>query len=493
MTREQDQQSTSKDVCLPYVTLQPDFAQVYTDVSQGLHTAERAWLSVYCMNAPKASIHAKLMLTHNRDAANGGVDVDLESSSKSQLSIRRAEESRLDFSVASTSKNGSLMANTTKASITLPETRIRIPKRTLGPIVKGSIGVSAFDISDAGNDLYVAGGADGQAHIGRLGTGSEARPAGTSAVGSDDIETIAQRRMQERAEQRSITSKTYLKGHVGDIRSAKFFPSGEVVLTTSSDCTARVFGIDGQNPRTLKGHRRAILDSDFIDRGKQVLTASMDGTTRLWDVSEGKQLSSFGSQNYSGVNRVKLDTSNSSSKFFFTGLSNGTVEAFDTSSKTAQLKIGKVQFPSGPAPQASDSWKQIWSGSIESMDISADRHALLLGCGNGITLLHDMRMLSNNVSESEDVGSKSLLGSWQRNGAAINDVQFVNGGKEALFATSDGTPYRCDLGQTDSHDLSPRVLEEYNGWDVDNVEICRFDQTRSRVWLAGADGMVRMY
>lgn len=385
------------------------------------------------------------------------------------------------------------MANTTKTSITLPETKIRIPKRTLGPVVKGSIGVSAFDISEAGNDLYVAGGADGQAHIGRLGTGSEARSTVTSAVGSDDIETIAQRRMQERAEQRSATSKTYLKGHVGDIRSAKFFPSGEVVLTTSSDCTARVFGIDGQNPRTLKGHRRAILDSGFIDRGKQVLTASMDGTTRLWDVSEGKQLSSFGSQSYSGVNRVNLDPSNSSSKLFFTGLSNGTVEAFDTSSKSAQFRIDKVQFPNGPAPQASDSWKQTWSGSIESMDVSAEQHALLLGCGNGITLLHDMRMLSSSVSESEDGGGKSLLGSWQRNGAAINDVKFINGGKEALFATSDGTPYRCDLGQINSHDLSLKVLEEYNGWDVDNVEICRFDQTRLRIWLAGADGIIRMY
>lgn len=95
MTREQEQQSTSKDVCLPYVSLQPDFAQVFTDVSQGLHTLERAWLSVYCMNAPKASIHAKLMLTHSRDASSGGVEVDLEPAFKNQLSIRKAEESRV--------------------------------------------------------------------------------------------------------------------------------------------------------------------------------------------------------------------------------------------------------------------------------------------------------------------------------------------------------------------------------------------------------------
>lgn len=374
-----------------------------------------------------------------------------------------------------------------------------MPKRTIGPIVKGSMGISAFDISEADKDLYVAGGADGQAHIGKLGSGSDNRTVETSVVGSDDIEEIAQRRMQERAAQKSASSKTYLKGHVGDIRSAKFFPSGEVVLTTSSDCTARVFGIDGQNPRTLTGHRRAILDTDFIDRGKQVLTASMDGTTRLWDVSQGVQISSFGSQNYSGVNRVNLDPCTSSSNLFFTGLSNGTVEAFDISSKTVVYRIGKIQFPSGPAPQASDSWKQTWSGSIESMDVNADKHVLLLGCVNGITLVHDMRMMSKNGgSGNEGVNltgdsQRSLLGSWYRNGATINDAKFINGGKEALFATSDGTPYRCSLNDISSDAFSPKVMEEYNGWDVDNVQICRFDQARSRVWLAGADGMIRMY
>ena len=73
-------------------------------------------------------------------------------------------------------------------------------------------------------------------------------------------------------------------------------------------------------------------------------------------------------------------------------------------------------------------------------------------------------------------------------------MKFIDGGKEALFATSDGTPYRSILGEINSPEqLSLGVMEEYNGWDVDNVEVCRFDQIRSRVWLAGADGMIRMY
>lgn len=95
MTTDKQDQSRSKDICLPYVTLQSDFAQVYTDVSQGLHTLERAWLSVYCANAPKASIHAKLMLTRDRNAVNGDVDFDLESQFQDQLSIQRAQEGKV--------------------------------------------------------------------------------------------------------------------------------------------------------------------------------------------------------------------------------------------------------------------------------------------------------------------------------------------------------------------------------------------------------------
>lgn len=269
-----------------------------------------------------------------------------------------------------------------------------------------------------------------------------------------------------------------------------------VLLTTSSDCTARVFGIDGSNPRTLTGHRRAVLGSAFIDRGKQVLTASADGTTRLWDVSKGIQVTSFPSQNYSSVNTVTLGSGSgeaagsASSKLLVTGLSNGTLEAHDTDSRSVVFRLPRSRFPSGPAPQASDSWEQVWSGGVDALDWSRGGNVLLAGCSNGVTMLHDVRMLSSSTSSdlSADDTSRSVLYSWRRNGAAINDAQLLNAGKEAIMATADGTPYRVDL----SSDV-PRVVEEYTGWDVDNVQRACWVEGRSRVWLAGADGMARMY
>lgn len=93
MTVSMSGPSTSTDVCLPYVSLQPDFAQVYTDVAQGIRRVERAWLSVYCLNAPRASIHAKLLLTNG--AASDGVDIDLEAAFTTQLNMQKADEARV--------------------------------------------------------------------------------------------------------------------------------------------------------------------------------------------------------------------------------------------------------------------------------------------------------------------------------------------------------------------------------------------------------------
>ena len=276
-------------------------------------------------------------------------------------------------------------------------------------------------------------------------------------------------------------------------------------MTTSSDCTARIFGLDGSNPRTLTGHRRGVTSSYMIGKGREVLTSSSDGTTRLWDVGEGIQKRVFPSHSFSSVNVVsmgrkevkgqdgmELDVASNEDKLLVTGLSNGFIEGHDVLSGSSVFRLPKLLFPSGTAPQATDRWKQITSGSISSLDWSRDSNLLVAGCINGVTLAHDVRMISSESNGSQDNGgaalaSRSLLATWRRNEAAINEIRLLPGCKEAILATSDGTPYRVNLVED-----SPRVLEEYNGWDVDNVQSSCID-ARGRIWLAGADGFLRMY
>lgn len=141
----------------------------------------------------------------------------------------------MDLLIASTSTNPSSLANEIASSIHIPSTIIRIPKRRLGPLVKGSLGVTAFDISPDQVGRYVVGGSDGQAYVGSLGIGGdttheeeeEAAAAAEEEAGLDSVERLARQRMRARLRERDEQKKTPLKGHVGDIRSVKFFPSGQ--------------------------------------------------------------------------------------------------------------------------------------------------------------------------------------------------------------------------------------------------------------------------
>lgn len=87
------------------------------------------------------------------------------------------------------------------------------------------MGVTAFDL--AGN-RYVAGGSDGQVYIGYIDAGVDTQSEEMEREGyANDIERLAQSRIRNREREIRTQSKTQLKGHVGDIRSARFFPSGQ--------------------------------------------------------------------------------------------------------------------------------------------------------------------------------------------------------------------------------------------------------------------------
>lgn len=236
----------------------------------------------------------------------------------------------------------------------------------------------------------------------------------------------------------------------------------------------------------------------MIGNGREVITSSSDGTVRLWDVGEGVQKQVFQSYKSSIVNIASMgrripdnrkeQEQQVSSKLIVTGLSCGDIQCHDLSSNQSVFRLPSFFFPSGEGPKATDRWEQVRSGAVEALDWIQDEHFLLAGCSNGVMRAHDMRMLSSQEFQDDTLANRSLLFSWRRNGAAVNDVRLLEGGREAIVSTSDGTPYRVDL----SNSSSPHVLEEYNGWDVDNVQSSALD-AKGRIWLAGAEGCIRMY
>lgn len=239
---------------LPYVTLQPDYPQVYADVSQSLVELEKAWISAYCAGVPSGSRHGKLILSSSSAAPSssttttttiegsrnrGGVEVELLRDEEAGLKVERVDDSLMDLVVSTPSGSrtkyevgsGSSSDAQPAEGIELAPTRLRIARRTLGPdLVQGALGITALDVHENGQ-RFVVGGPDGQAFTASTTTeegdeqGAQEKPMAID--GGLSIEEVAEQRMRLRQRQSQRSAKVHLKGHVGDVRSAKFLAGGQ--------------------------------------------------------------------------------------------------------------------------------------------------------------------------------------------------------------------------------------------------------------------------
>jgi len=92
------------------------------------------------------------------------------------------------------------------------------------------------------------------------------------------------------------TVRRKLEGHLGQVYTARLFPSGLVLLSGGGDMRLRVTSVeDGRCPVVLVGHTGSVTDTAIIDRGKLVISISRDGTVRLWKVGEAKCIANIAS------------------------------------------------------------------------------------------------------------------------------------------------------------------------------------------------------
>ena len=146
--------------------------------------------------------------------------------------------------------------------------------------------------------------------------------------------------------------------HSSDITAAKFFPSSEVILSSSSDMQLKILSVeDGSNPRTLIGHTASVTGSAILGRGRNVLSSSKDGTLRLWECGSGRNIYSFTRRENpadsinsisvrADINTGPTDNSNvkglefeTEGKTVFAGHSSGVITVFDIYSKKQLLQL----------------------------------------------------------------------------------------------------------------------------------------------------------
>jgi WD40 repeat protein len=76
------------------------------------------------------------------------------------------------------------------------------------------------------------------------------------------------------------------------VNSAAFSHDGRLIVTASSDQTARVWDAATGKPigEPLNGHTDAVMSAAFSLDGKRIVTASCDGTVRVWDAATGQPI-----------------------------------------------------------------------------------------------------------------------------------------------------------------------------------------------------------
>lgn len=187
-----------------------------------------------------------------------------------------------------------------------------------------------------------------------------------------------------------------LNAHASHITKTQFFPSGQVVLSSSIDMRLKIWdAATGANPRTFIGHRRSVNDFVMIDRGRNFVSGSGDGTLKLWDCSSGDCLLTFDNEkstpdavnclslsDYTGSVSNTFDHGNefgTEGKAVFSGRDSGIISYHDIFNRTKILDVPAVV-----------------SSSCVSITPGAE-HYLYAGYDNGNVISWDTRNLSSPI------------------------------------------------------------------------------------------------
>ncbi|MBI2761938.1 MAG: WD40 repeat domain-containing protein [Chloroflexi bacterium] len=88
----------------------------------------------------------------------------------------------------------------------------------------------------------------------------------------------------------SMQIVSVLTGHDDDVEMAVFNPDATRVATASRDFRVRVFDRGGRLEHTMCGHTADVISVEFIKDGREIVSSSDDGTVRRWSAESGELL-----------------------------------------------------------------------------------------------------------------------------------------------------------------------------------------------------------
>ena len=91
----------------------------------------------------------------------------------------------------------------------------------------------------------------------------------------------------------NLTSRTPLRSwqaHKEAVRAVALDTTGTVLVTGSTDKTARLWDLLGKQLAYLMGHKKGVHAATFLPKQGWAATGSVDGSSRLWSVPAGKMI-----------------------------------------------------------------------------------------------------------------------------------------------------------------------------------------------------------
>ncbi|KAI8950031.1 WD40 repeat-like protein [Xylaria longipes] len=154
-----------------------------------------------------------------------------------------------------------------------------------------------------------------------------------------------------------------LSGHSGEIFSAKFDPTGNLIASGSMDRSILLWNSSGacENYGVLTGHKGAVLDLQWSRDSEILYSASADTHLASWDLISGARI-----RRYVGHEEIinAMDISKRGEELLISASDDGTIGIWDPRTKNVVDHI-ETDFPV-TAVAVSEAGNEIYSGGIDN-------------------------------------------------------------------------------------------------------------------------------
>ena len=283
-----------------------------------------------------------------------------------------------------------------------------------------------------------------------------------------------------------------LRGHSGSVIHAGFSPDGRLLVTTSTDKSARVWDTEsGEDLHLLEGHAGPVLHAAFSPDARHLATASEDNTVRIWNVEDGSSVRLLEGHTDS-VSHVKfspdgnrLVSASADATCRLWDLTSGSVDVVLAEKYSKKpISLATFNFDGGHVlTRTIDHVYQLWEANtgkrIGEFGVPKLAHAGFSPDGRRVVISY------GNVLEVLDTASGEPLFVLAGHDGVVVHAAFSDDGQRVLTVSRDQTLRVWDL----KVDYAPLTLTGHTDW----VRQVSFSADGSRIVTASSDGSVRLW